>query len=210
MTRECTYCGETVSDDDYADHLGRDHRTELSAIDRRWVGEADDDPDSSRLVLYAGVGALLTVFVAGYIVLFLGVGTGGPEAVLQPDPQSQIHEHGTIFVEHDGETVAFDEPQYVEQDGCFHFHDGEMPELWHTHCEDVTIEYALATLGMEVTEDSLLVDGEAYHDDDPETTVSVTVNGEQVDPQAYVLDGVSSIDEAEDGDEIRIVAETTD
>lgn len=210
MTEECTYCGETVPDDAYVDHLRGTHRDELSVIDRRRVGEAHDSSDGgSNTVLYAGVGAVLTVFVVGYVVLFFGLGSESTLAAVQPDSQSQIHEHGTIFVEHDGETVTFDDSQYLERDGCFHFHGTEDPELWHAHCEDVTIEYALATLGMEVTEDSLVVDGEEYHEDDPDTTVSVTVNGDPVDPEEHVLEGVDSVDDAQDdsGDAVRIVAE---
>ncbi|WP_290818241.1 hypothetical protein [Halovivax sp.] len=212
MTRSCNYCDESVRESEYADHLRRAHGEELSPIDRRRVGEPADDPAERNYVLYAGAGVLLALFLVGYVVLFVGFGADGPSAVVQPDADNPVHEHGTIVVEHDGETVDFDDPRYTFRDECFHFHAADNAEVWHTHCEDVTVEYALSSLGMVVTEESLVVDGVEYHDDDPNTTVSVTVNGEPVDPQEYVLNGVGPVEDAMngDGDEVRVVAETTD
>jgi hypothetical protein len=52
----------------------------------------------------------------------------------------------------------------------------------------VTLEYAMATLGFDVTPSSVTVDGETYRDTDPAYSVSVTVNGEAVRPETYVLE----------------------
>ena len=211
MTTHCTYCGESLPDDEYEAHLRRAHYDDLTAIDRRRVGRPPRRPKSRSLALYAGVGVILVLFVVGYVAVFLAPGWTSSSAAVQPDASTPIHEHGTIAVKYDDTAVAFDDEQYLERDGCFHFHNDGIDDLWHVHCEDVTIEYALETLGMDVTADSFEIGGESYSEDDGDT-VTVTVDDEPVDPQEYVLEGVESVDEAADGagDHVEVVVESAD
>ena len=210
MTTHCTYCGDSVPDDDYETHLRRTHADELTGIDERRVGAPSDEPKRRNLALYAGAGVILVVFVLGYSLVFLGSGADASSAAVQPDATAQIHEHGLITVQYDDTAVEFTEPRYIEADDCFHFH-GNDAQVWHAHCEDVTIEYALETLGMDVTADTFTVDGQTFAEADGDE-VSVTVDGEEVDPQEYVLEGVESVDDAGDGagDTVEIVVRSGD
>ena len=208
MSRECKYCGEDVPETEYADHLRRAHSENLTKLDQRRLGITDEDAGRNRTFV-VGASIIGIAVVVGYVLLFVGIDDTGPEAELMPDAQAGLHEHGTLSIEQDGEAVDFSDPDHTEQDACFHFHEGD-GEIWHTHCEDVTLEYALSTLGMPVTDTSIEIDDTEYSDDDPDTSVSVTVDGQPVDPSRYVLDGAGPTDAAREGegDNVRIVVET--
>ncbi|MFA9428485.1 hypothetical protein [Natronorubrum sp. A-ect3] len=207
----CPYCGDSVPDHRYGGHLERVHADELTAIDRRRVDLTEDGSNRRPLLLYAGAGIVLVLFVIGYAAVFLGPGTAASSAAIQPDPSAPIHEHGTLTVQYDETVVAFDDPELTERDNCFHFHDHDNGEIWHAHCADVSIEYALETLDMDVTAESATIDGQTFDEADGDT-VSVTVNGEDVDPQEYILEGVESVDDATDGagDHVEIVVTSGD
>lgn len=211
MTTRCSYCGESIADERYETHLARNHAGELSAIDRRRVDPSPDESAGRNLLLYAGVGVVLVLFTFGYVSVFLMSGTTASSAAIQPDSSALIHEHGTIDVRYDDTVVDFDDPQFIERDGCFHFHAYDDAEIWHAHCEDVTIEYAVETLGMELTADRFVVDDMEFTEENGDS-ISVTVDGEEVDPQEYVLYGVESVDDAMDGegDHVEIVVESAD
>jgi len=189
----------------------RVHLDELTAIDRRRVGGPSSDSSGRNLALYAGLGLVVLVFVVAYGAMFLGSGDEASSAAVQPDATAQIHEHGQISVQYDGTVVAFEDPQYAERDECFHFHDYAADGVWHVHCEDVTIEYALETLGIDVTANAFSIDGREYSDADGDE-ISVTVDGEPVDPQEHVLEGVGSVDAAAEGtgETIEIVVQSGD
>ncbi|SIS18113.1 hypothetical protein [Natronorubrum thiooxidans] len=203
----CPYCGEPVSDDAYDAHLERAHAEELTPLDRRRVGATADESSHRERAVYVGAGLLLAVFVVGYAAIFFSGGSIDTSAVVEPDPSAPIHEHGTITVQYDDTVVAFDDPEHIERDDCFHFHGHDDAAIWHAHCSDVTLEYALETLGMDLTAEQFTVDGQTFDEADGDT-VSVTVDGEDVDPQTYVLEGVESVDDAAngDGDHVEVVA----
>ncbi|MHC3438662.1 hypothetical protein ACYJ1Y_11335 [Natrialbaceae archaeon A-gly3] len=221
MTQECSYCNEPVPDEEYLDHLRATHDDELSAIDRRRVDEELGTKRSrdANLTRYAlGVGAL-TLFVLAYVAIFTGAlssdgffGTDDSSAAILPDADDRVHYHGTIEVIVDGEPIDFSQPEYIAQHGCFHFHNDDAVDdgVWHVHCENVSLEFALETLGIDATADSVEINGEMYADDDPDTSVSITVDGEPVDPETYVLEGVGPVDQAQQGagDNVRIVVES--
>lgn len=211
MPTHCTYCGDSIPDDEYETHLRRTHADELTPIDERRVGHPPEGRTYRNLALYAGIGVVLVVFAIGYGLVFLDSGADTSSAAVQPDATAQTHEHGLITVQYDDTTVEFSEPQYLEADDCFHFHAHDGAQVWHTHCEGVTIEYALETLGMDVTAESATIDGETYAEADGDD-VSVTVDGEEVDPQEYVLEGVESVDDAGNGmgDTVEIVVQSGD
>ncbi|ELY93270.1 hypothetical protein C482_19911 [Natrialba chahannaoensis JCM 10990] len=220
MPTQCTYCAATVPDDEYENHLVRAHADDLSRIDRRRVGlepiESASDPNSNSstpqirtLAVYASAGLVLLLVAVGYGLVFLDTDEPASAAAVQPDPTAQIHEHGQVTVQYDDTVVDFNEPQYIEADECFHFHATDDATVWHAHCEDVTIEYALETLGMEVTTDRFVI-GEQEFDEADGDAVSVTVDGVEVDPQEYVLQGVGPVADAQAGagDNVEIVAES--
>ena len=193
---ECGYCGAEFDDEGaYLDHLRDEHFEELGPIDRRRV-----DPPSSGGGLPTGplaIGAvvLFSAALVVYVTFFVGSGGGdGPRNV------GSVHYHGMMTVVIDGAQVDFSDDAYqFRQTGvrAFHYEANDGSE-WHVHAEGVTLAWALDSLGFEVTATTVAVDGTTYDDADPDTTVSVTVNGESVTPSAYVL---------REGDDVRIVVE---
>lgn len=59
---------------------------------------------------------------------------------------------------------------------------------WTANESDLTLAAALSRLDVNATESTLAVDGERYADSTEGTTVSYRVDGEPVDPEAYVLE----------------------
>jgi hypothetical protein len=203
---ECSYCGDRFDDeDDYLDHLAAEHEDELSAIDRRRIdghaGGGDSGLPTGPLVLGGVVAAAVLLVV--YVTFFLG-GASGQPGLGQP---GTAHEHGTINVTIDGRTVDFSQREYQLQADRFHFEGGTA--VWHKHATGVTLAFAMETVGIEVTEDSVTFEGTTYRDGDPGTDVVVEVNGESVDPDEYVLQGARSADAAGQGDRVRIVVRTS-
>lgn len=155
-------------------------------------------------------GEIPTILVVLGIVLVLSIGALGvvlisssdeetPEArnaEIQPTNLWSVHHHGTIEVIIDGQEIDFSQERYQNQAGAFHFEGGE-GSRWHVHAQNVTLEYAMGTLGFDITDSSVRYQGQTYQDGAPNGTVTITVNEEPVDPSTYVL---------RDGDQIRIVA----
>lgn len=204
---DCDYCGESFGGEDaYLDHLAAEHEGELGSIDRRRVEGRDGGAGGLLAGLSAGPIALVLVLVlAGGAVAYVtfGVGGGGGDSPGEPHDLGAVHEHGTINVTIDGRTIDFSRPKYQTQDQAFHFERGN-GEMWHVHARGVTLAYAMGTLGIDVTENSVTFEGTTYRDDDSEWEVIVEVNGESVDPQEYVLQGASEAN-YQQGDHIRIV-----
>ena len=215
--RECDYCGDSFDDEEsLLEHLQTDHEGELGAIDRRRVEEAldsdDDELPTGPIVL--GVVLGVSVLIGAYVVFAGGAGVEGEtingiDVDQTPGEVSEAaHGHGTINVTVEGERIDFGDPDYQRprEFGAFHFEGGD-GRVWHKHADGVTLEYAMATLGIDVSRDSVAIDGETYRDSDAGTSVTVTVDGEPVDPARYELQGAGVADAA-DGDTIRIVVTT--
>lgn len=199
--QECNYCSEVFeSEDTYHDHLASDHADELGPIDQRRVGAVEES--DSALPISAGPLALvlvigLSVGIIVYVVFGIGGSSDGPSAV------GSVHEHGTLNMTVTGEQVDFSQGKYQQQDRAFHF-EGGGGEVWHVHAQGVTLAYAMETLDIPITQDSVTFNGTTYRADDPEWNVIVQVNGEPVNPEEYVLQG-TSVENAPQGDNIRIV-----
>lgn len=210
---DCDYCAADFDDESaYLDHLASDHEGELGPIDRRKVGDAGEGDDgglpTGPLVLAGVIGASLAL--VAYVVLAFGGGGGGVTytgAEQTPDAVGTAHEHGTIEVTIGGEQLDFSRERYQVADERFHFENGD-GRVWHTHATGVTLEYAMATLGIEVTADTVTYQEFTYVDGDG-ANVTVAVNGEPVDPTRYVLEGVSSAT-GEGGDHVVIEATRTE
>jgi hypothetical protein len=215
---DCDYCGDSFDDEQsHLEHLQMEHEGELGAIDQRRVDEALGSDDGGELPtgpIVLGVVLGISVLIGGYVI-FAG-GSGGGEGMVNgidvertPGQISEsAHGHGTINMTVGGERIDFGEPEYQRprEFGAFHFEGGD-GRVWHKHADGVTLEYAMATLGIDVSRDSVTIDGETYRDSDDGTSVSVTVDGEPVDPATYQLQGTSVADAAE-GDTIRIIVTT--
>lgn len=194
----CDYCGESFEGGAYVKHLQNEHLDELGPIDRRRVG-ADESGESSLsggpLALALVIGA--TVAVVGYVTFVAG-GSGASVG-----PAGSAHYHGPMEMTVLGERVDFSRSQYQYGQGLsndrFHFEAGD-GSTWHAHATGVTLDYAMEALGFDVTRTSVTYRGTTYEDADEQHDVSVTVNGNRVNPEGYVL---------QEGDRIRIVVEET-
>lgn len=210
---ECNYCDASFEQEGaYLEHLHTEHdESELSRIDRRRVADhVGDDEEGEFPTGPAIIGGtlLLTVGILVYVVFFLNIGGGsGPAAASgsvgdveqTPYGLQTVHQHGTIDVIIDGNTLDFSQQQYQLQADAFHFESGNGVR-WHKHAQGVTLEYAMSTLGIGVTDSSVTFQGTTYNESDPDTNVTVAVDGNDVDPSSYVL---------QDDDRIRIVANSS-
>lgn len=209
---ECDYCEESFDGEGtYVAHLQSEHEGELSRVDQRRVEEFEA---GGRSLPYGAIALVVIIVAAFAVVAYVIVSMGSVGGSDGPTNAGSIHEHGTIEIVVDGEELDLYADRYAKQDPNFHFHGGETGDeyVWHVHAQQVTLGYALETLGMEVTDDGteLTIDGTAYDADDPDTEISVTVNGESVDPGDYVLRGVEPVPEAAagGGDTVLVEVET--
>jgi hypothetical protein len=212
---DCNYCDRSFdSEEEYHEHLASEHEGELSRIDRRRVDGVESDDGggipTGPAVLIGVIGFAVAMVV--WVVFFFG--SGGASGTVngidvdQTPGQTATHFHGLINVTIDGQQLDFSRPEFQNprQFPAFHFEGGD-GEVWHGHRDGLTLEYAMATLGIEVSENSVTYNGTTYDGSDPDTTVRVLVDGESVDPTSYELTG-ASVPNAERGDFIRIVVET--
>jgi len=221
---DCDYCEASFEEEGaYLRHLEDEHEGELGAIDRRRVEEPTDEDGSGIPTGPAVLGfvVLVAVLIVVYVIFFVGggspaAGSAGDvnvegEASLEtvartPGPMNSAHEHGTIEMVVDGQRVDFSRDRYQLQADEFHFENGN-GRVWHKHATGITLEWAMATLGIGVSESVVVFDGQVYRDSDPDTSVTVEVDGEPVDPQTYVLEGVGD-ENPQEGDRVRVVVET--
>ncbi|WP_135821445.1 YbdD/YjiX family protein [Halostella litorea] len=196
---ECDHCGASFEEEDaYLRHLRDEHPDDLTRIERRRVDELDGGDGGIPTLAVVGVAAVGVLVAAALAYVLLAGGGPSADAQITPHSQGSVHYHGTMNVTIDGQTLDFSRDQYQLQDDFFHYERGN-GDRWHVHGEDVTLEYGLATLGIEVTGSSVTFDGTTYEDGDEGTNVTVTVNGESVDPKQYVL---------EQGDQVRVIVTT--
>jgi hypothetical protein len=199
---ECNYCEASFEDEDaYLAHLETEHSDELGPIDRRRVGAGTDEGEADRPTGLIVLGAVL-VLAVGVVGLIMVLPSGGGsstqvQAQNQPSGLGSVHYHGTIELVVNGQQVDFSRDRYQMRADPFHFEGGDGTR-WHVHARGVTLEYAMTTLGINVTESTVTYRGTTYRDSAPNTTVTVTVNGEPVTPSEYVL---------REDDHVRIVVE---
>jgi sulfur carrier protein ThiS len=208
---DCDYCGESFGDEDASlEHLRAEHYDELGSIDKRRVdaqtGAGDDGGVPVGPLAVGGI-VLAAAAIVGYVVFVAG-GSGGDCATVNGIEVAQtptgevgaIHYHGRINMTVAGQQVDFTQSQYKNprQYPAFHF-EGRNDPRWHVHAPGVTLEYGMATLGIDVSGSTVTFDGTTYSDGDSGTDVVVEVNGDSVTPSDYVL---------QDGDHVRIVVRT--
>lgn len=180
---------------------------------------ADSSGVSSARVL-AGIGFVGVVVLAGVAYGFVSAPSVGPAASNETDgptqtegsekPQARaadpqphalwsVHYHGTITMRVGSHRVDFSREQYQLQADAFHFEHGE-GKRWHVHAKGVTLQYALETLGITVTNRSVSYRGRTYRGREPGTTVRIAVDGKPVTPSEYVL---------QPRDRVRIIVRTS-
>lgn len=216
---DCSYCEESFDDEQsYLEHLAETHEGELGTIDQRRVEENVESDDGGGLptgpLILGGVITFAAAIVV-YVLLFMGSGGGGPgtingiDVAQTPGQVTQTaHGHGLINVTIDGRELDFSQSEYQTQARPFHFEGGN-GRVWHKHAPGVTLEYAMATLGIGVGEDTVTFEGTTYRDSDAGTNVTVSVNGDSVTPTDYELEGASD-QTPQQGDFIRVIVETNE
>jgi hypothetical protein len=217
---ECDYCGDSFEGDHaYLEHLRAEHEGELGSIDRRRIEEELETTDSDGFPtgpVVLGIVLAVAIAIVGYVIFVHGAGSGGESgavndisvAQLPGQPTESAHGHGLVNVTIDGQELDFSQSRFQRprEYAAFHFEGGD-GRVWHKHAPGVTLEYAMATLGIDVSEDSVTFDGTTYRDSDAGTNVTVTVNGEAVDPEQYELSGASD-QNPQQGDFVRIFVTT--
>ncbi|WP_136717034.1 hypothetical protein [Halorientalis salina] len=215
---DCNYCEESFADEEaYLEHLHAAHdEGELSRIDRRRVEQEvgyEEDGGLPTGPLIIGGLLLFTMGVLVYVTFFVWGGSGtasGPMADVAQTPTNvgDAHEHGKINVTIDGQTLDFSQARFQnpQESPAFHFEGGD-GSAWHVHAEGVTLEYGMATLGIDVNRTAVTYQDTTYRDSDPNTNVIVQVNNESVNPATYELSGVDSAT-GQGGDFVRIIVET--
>lgn len=105
------------------------------------------------------------------------------------------HDHGTLDIVIDGETVDLDQPRFHDLHPEFHVHPGD-GNRWHHHprtpvdmfrFEPMTLREALTAIGIEHTGDTFAFDGVVHDTSHPTAEVTVIVNGAEVDVDAHVI-----------------------
>lgn len=205
---DCDYCGAAFDDESsYLSHLDAEHADELGPIEQRRVDAAsDDDTGIDAAPIALGVVLVAAAAIVGYVVFVAG-GSGGNGNVVNGfevaqtpagQPYQGTHLHGTLQMSVLGDTVDFSRAQYqISSTGNDYFH-FEGDGRWHVHAPGVTLEYAMATLDIGISEDSVTFEGTTYTDGE-DASITVSVNGNEVDPESYVL---------QDGDEVVVVVES--
>jgi hypothetical protein len=182
---DCDYCEASFDGEDaYLAHLRDSHADELGRVDRRRVG--DFDGDSGGVPVGPVVLGVLVVAALVGIVYFSILGGGESASASEPQNVGGSDYHGSFAMTIGGQRVDLSRQRYQVQDRAFHFEGGD-GSTWHAHATGVTLEYAIETLGIEVTESSLVHDGTTYNRSEGDV-VSFEVNGEPVVPGDYVIE----------------------
>jgi len=207
---DCSYCSESFDDEDaYLEHLKASHEGELGPVDQRRIGDGEGESGFGTRTLLLGLLAVIPIVVVAYVLFFTG-STAGDASLAEPETQPTgirtVHEHGTINVTIDGTELDFSRDEFLRPREYQAFHFEDRSEVWHVHARRVTLQYAMWTLGIGVTEDTVRYDGETYRDG-VNATIVIEVNGDPVDPTEYVLSGTRA-GNAEEGDHVRIVVRT--
>lgn len=195
---DCDYCGADFDTETaYLEHLAAEHADDLGPIEQRRVASlgGGDDGGIDAAPVALGLVLVAAAAVVGYVVFFSGGGSGAPNGVAQsartPTDYGAVHFHGSIEMSVMGSDVDFSRDRYQLQANEWHFEAGDGTE-WHGHARGVTLEWAMSTLDIGVTDDSVTYEGTTYTDGE-NATVTVAVNGEDIDPTRYLLQESDSV-----------------
>lgn len=204
---DCDYCDESFSDElEQVEHTLDAHDDELTGHDtddlkrkRNRLQREEDDGGSAFPVKTVGFAALVVVLVVGggYGLMASGLLTVEKDAPASTGSNTlgapgSTHEHAQFTVTVNGERIDFSQPRYQAsktQNRYVHFEGGDGVTI-HKHATGVTIAYTLESLGFSINETCISTDtGETYCESSG-GELSVTVNGQSVDPtEAVIQDG---------------------
>ncbi len=220
---ECRHCNASFEEEqELLQHVADEHPDELGEIERRRLQRTDDGSWTPHPGVAAGVAVSLVIAgVFVYFLLFADV-----TEVVEPTERGAVHDYGTITLEVDGETIDLSQDEYLEADVYWYLDPGSVDQaregyVWERHARDVTLEYALFTIGVDVGDDTsnaTYVDvtsedreaEERSYDRRDGDAVEVTVDDREVDPRSYRLQGVGNPEDVEDGDRIHVVLEAAE
>lgn len=197
---DCEYCSEDfASEEEYLKHLQSSHtREEVSNIDERKIdnqlnGFNTDDREWPVNKIILGSGLLLFIGVIT-IIAYVTIGGAGPSKFewVETEPYNGGHYHGEMHVTIDGNELDFSQDKFQVLDEDFHF-EANQGTRWHGHAQQITLQYALATLGIEAHQEELTYQGTTYTTENYE--IKYLVNGEPVNVSTYEL---------QEGDVIRV------
>lgn len=186
--------------DDINSHTKDQLKRELNSMD------TGDEESSFSVQEYTkpliGILAVLAVVGGAYAsgVLSFSAGSGSAttdaDGDVTPGAPGSAHHHAQFDVVIDGQEIDFSQPRYQvgqTQNRYIHFEAGDGQTI-HKHATDVTISFALESLGMALEDSCLTLDtGEEYCDDGGNLTVEANDNA--VNASRYVI---------QDGDVIEV------
>lgn len=118
----------------------------------------------------------------------------------ETESEGDVHEHGNLYLEIDGERQSFDDEKYYQAseyedgqaEGVFHFHPDGNEYYWHMHDERLTLQEALASLPDIAYESSggshvVEYEGETYEDGADATEIEISQRDTAIDPTQYEL-----------------------
>ncbi len=109
--------------------------------------------------------------------------------------EDHAHMHGEIDVVVDGDPLDLSDERFQHRNEFFHLEDGN-GDIFHAHTYSGTYGFALGTLGINVSEESVTYEGMTYDRTGENSSVQLLVNGDPVESMDYRL---------KDGDAIRVV-----
>ena len=136
-----------------------------------------------RKTILAVLGALVTAMLAFPFVANAAMTTFA------------AHDHGSLDIVIDGQLTDLDQPRFHDLHPEFHIHPGH-GNRWHHHprtladmfsFELLTLNEALTAMGAEFRDNTLTFDGAVYDTTDPTVTITLRVNGVDVDPDNHVI-----------------------
>lgn len=129
-----------------------------------------------------------------------GTDTESDDEGTPTETEGDIHEHGTLYLEIDGDRHEFTDPKYSQASATtggaagdnFHFHDDGNPYYWHMHDVRLTLQEALESLPDIAYErrdgsHALEFEGETYVDGEGDTEVQIRERDVDIDPTEYQL-----------------------
>lgn len=191
---DCNYCAKSYDDENtYLDHLREEHIDELGPIDHRRISTPDDEGEIPVFPIVAGLLLLTLGTVVAYVLFFMNGSNSATATTGQlPSNMGSAHYHGSMTMIADGRQVKFSQSKYQHQADAFHFEGGNGRQ-WHVHAQEVSLKYAMSTLGINVSSNRVSFAGKSYGGGTPGTNATVRVNGEPVMAGEYVLQEGDSI-----------------
>lgn len=187
----CSYCSSDFeTTDELNKHLAQEHKDELSRLDERQLKNEGHLQTKNTVLTKTNflIGAVFVVFLGlfsfGFYVIVTPDDANGNT---QPTAHGTVHYHGQMTATVNGEQIDFSKSQYQLQSDAFHF-ENRNGDRWHIHAQDVTLKYALGTLGFNISNDGETVTfkGETYTENDSEE-VTILINGNEVTLSQYKI-----------------------